>query len=582
MKFIHRIIKTILSLSAGFLRFPVSLLLAYVMTGVLLVLNSNYILDNLARDTLVRISLTCGMGIPLFLGIKLAFERKSVSIAVKGAVLIVSGLALVGYGIYMIPDFQMVPLTRYSLLAGALVLCFITVPFFFRRQGFALYATKLMIKLLITVLYSGILMLSLFAILFTLDKLLGVNITDKSYVYTSILVWAAFAPTFFIAAIPPVEEEPALSNSPLTLRFLLIYILVPLITVYALILYAYSARILINMAWPEGLVSTLVLSFVTVGILVMFLVIPVKSGNRIAEIFTDWYPRAALPLFIILFAALGVRLNEYGFTEPRYFAFILALWCFGVMVYYTFVKRKYLTVLPVSLALVAILSVFGPISAYSVSEYSQEKRFDAILARNGMLKEDHVVPAANVIPEADKSDLISVMQYFERYHKLSMLGSLPEDFTPDKAVTVLGFDYNSSASGPSEMNYAAYYIDDNALSLPISGYDYMLPLRNNSAGIVQPGNLAVNCNLENLALDIYVNQQKVYSKDYQEVLKSLYNKYPSGDRQALPADELTFDSASGSMDVRVILTSIEGNLPGNLSEQMQSGFVDGYVLLKMK
>lgn len=581
MKFINHIKKTVLSLSNGFLRFPIPLLLAYIMAGILLVLNSNRIQNDLTRDTLIRISMVCGMGIPLFLGIQLAAERKSSSVAVRVAVWIVSGLALVGYGICMIPDFKMVSITRYALLAGALVLGFTAVPFFFRRQGFALYATKLMIKLLITVLYSGILMLSLFAILFTLDKLLGVNITGKTYTYTAILIWSAFAPTVLIAAIPPVEEEPALSSSPLTLRFLLIYILVPLIAVYALILYVYSTRILINMAWPKGMVTSLVLGFATVGIFLVFLVTPVKSGNRIAEIFVDWYPRAALPLFVTLLAAIGVRLGEYGFTEPRYFAFVLAIWCFGAMLYYTFAKRKYFTVLPVSLALVAVLSVFGPISAFSVSENSQEKRFDAILARNGMLKEGHIVPAAKNIPEADKMDIISIMQYFERYHELSMLSALPPSFTPDKAMSVLGFDFYGSLQRP-ETKYVSFYIDYNSVSFPISGYDYMLPLRNDSKGVVEPGNQMLSCKTENMVLEVYVNRQKVYSKDFREVLKSLNDTYPSASRQALPVEELTFNGASDSLDIRVILTNIEGSLPGNLSDQIQPGSMDGYLLLKLK
>ncbi len=580
MKFIHHFKKVVMGLGAGFWRFPASLLFAYVMAGVLLVLDSDHVKNDLTRDTLVRIGMICGMGIPLFLGIKLAFERKSAAIAVKAAVLLLSGAALAAYGIYLIPDFRMVPLTRYSLVVTALVLCFITVPYFFSRQGFALYATKLMIKLLITALYSGILMLSLFAILFTLDKLLGVNITYKSYSYTAILVWSAFAPTFFIAAIPPVEEEPDLSNSPLTLRFLLIYILVPLIAVYALILYVYSAGILINMAWPKGLVSTLVLSFATVGILVIFLLMPVKSGNRIAEIFTDWYPRAALPLFIVLFAALGVRLNEYGFTESRYFAFILAVWCFGIMIYYTFAKRKYLTVLPVSLALVAILAVFGPASAYSVSENSQDKRFDAILTRNGMLKEGHVVPAANAIPEADQAQLTSIMQYFKRYHKLARLSSLPPDFTPDKAPTVLGFDYDAS-SRPSETKYISYYIDYNVASFPIAGYDDMFLLRNDSNGVEKPGNPEVSYKLENMTLSIYVDRKKAYSKDLGEVFRGLHSRYPDG-RQILPVEELTFNSSTESMDIRVILTKIEGILPDPVSGSAQSGFAEGYILLKYK
>ncbi len=580
MKFLQRIKTTFRGFGTGFLRFPIPLLLAYVTAGILLVLNSERNLDQPVEDTLVRIMMACCMGIPLFLGIGLAFERTSLSFAARIAIMLFSGIAIAGYGVFLLPEFKMVTMTRYFLLTGALVLLFLTVPFFLRRQGFALYATRLIIRLLITALYSLILMLSLFAILFTLDKLLGVHITENTYVYTAIIVWAAFAPTLFVSYIPPEGEEPDLSNSPLTLRILMIYIQIPLISVYALILYAYSARILINMAWPKGLVTNLVLGFATVGILLMFLVLPVKSGNRIAEIFTGWYPRVSLPLFITLFAALGIRLAEYGFTEPRYFAFVLALWCFGAMLYYTFSKRKFLTVLPVSLSIVAVLSAFGPASAFSVSEYSQERRFEAILASNGMLREGHAVPASKPISKRDRSDLASIIQYFERYHKLAMLDSLPAGFTPDRTKSVLGFDYNES-SQYSQTEYASYYIDPYEKSYPISGYDYMLPMQDGAIGVINPGNHKVGCKMENLFLEIDLDGKKAFSKDLSETLKALHERYPTDGGKIVPMEELTIDGASAELDIRLILTNLNGSLDrGDLPDPKRDGFAEGFILLK--
>jgi hypothetical protein len=85
-----------------------------------------------------------------------------------------------------------------------------------------------------------------------------------------------------------------------------------------------------------------------------------------------------------------------------------------------------------------------------------------------------------------------------------------------------------------------------------------------------------------MVLDIYAKQEKVYSKNLGEVLKALYNRYPSGERQAVPIEELTFDSHLDSLDVRLILTNIEGNLADNLPDTTPSGYFDGYILLKMR
>ena len=72
-----------------------------------------------------------------------------------------------------------------------------------------------------------------------------------------------------------------------------------------------------------------------------------------------------------------------GITENRYYVMV-GLWVLSGMIHTSLPTQKeyYLPVL----ALVAVLSISGPWSSYSVSKFSQNKRFEAILTRNGMLR----------------------------------------------------------------------------------------------------------------------------------------------------------------------------------------------------
>ena len=56
------------------------------------------------------------------------------------------------------------------------------------------------------------------------------------------------------------------------------------------------------------------------------------------------------------------------------------------MIYYSLAKQFRNIILPISLALVALLTVVGPWSAYSLSKYSQNARLEAIAANTIWLR----------------------------------------------------------------------------------------------------------------------------------------------------------------------------------------------------
>src|SRR5690606_5682983 len=114
---------------------------------------------------------------------------------------------------------------------------------------------------------------------------------------------------------------------PKQLRMAAAFLLMPLVAVYLLILYAYAARVLMEWRWPMGWASYLVLGFSALGLLVLFVIHPLEDNAGAAaadggwqarweakwvKLFTRHFHHALIPLLLLLFAAIGRRVHEYG------------------------------------------------------------------------------------------------------------------------------------------------------------------------------------------------------------------------------------------------------------------------------
>jgi len=53
-----------------------------------------------------------------------------------------------------------------------------------------------------------------------------------------------------------------------------------------------------------------------------------------------WLPKAIIPLLLVMFVCVGIRVNAYGVTENRYFAIALGVWVLVVMVYLALTGQK--------------------------------------------------------------------------------------------------------------------------------------------------------------------------------------------------------------------------------------------------
>ena len=336
----------------------------------------------------------------------------------------------------------MVSMSRYIAFSLILYLIFLSISYLPNRKDFEIFVVRVFTRFFTTVLYSLVLYLGLAAILFTIDQLLGVNIKSELYYYTFLIVAGIFAPSFFLAGLPTKDEILSLKDYSRLLNVLVLYIIMPLISIYTIILYIYFGKIIITRQWPEGLVSHLVLWYSVISAAVLFFISPLLHEKTWPRRYMKYFPKVILPLIVMMFISIGIRINAYGVTENRYFVVALGIWVFLVMIYFATTKKLRNIILPLSLAVITFISVFGPFSSYSISKYSQNKRLTKIFIANNMIKDSKVIKASAVVSDEDARQITSILNYFDRNHSLKDVKRLPQDFKTSDMEKVLGVKYS--------------------------------------------------------------------------------------------------------------------------------------------
>lgn len=258
-----------------------------------------------------------------------------------------------------------------------------------RELRFWQYNKNLFINIFLTAIFTGVLTGGVELAILAVDKLFDFNFHDRIY-----------RDTFFVLAILGSSfifllfNDKGLNNLekdgtyPVVLKFFTQFILIPLLLIYVTILYFYSVKILINWQLPRGWVSYLVLAYSIVGILALLLVHPLKEENAKSwvRIFSKAFYYTIVPLIVLLFTAIFTRILEYGYTEPRYFVLLLALWLLSIVVYFIFNKKATIKFIPVSLFLFgAFALVFPYLNAFSVAKRSQKTELMNILNQHQLM-----------------------------------------------------------------------------------------------------------------------------------------------------------------------------------------------------
>ena len=350
------------------------------------------------------------------------------------------------------------------------------------ERGFWQFNRTLLQRFLITTFYTGVLFLALALALAALDKLLGVDVEGDDYVRLLTLLGFIFHPWFFLGGIPvDLDALEASDDYPGAMKVFAQFILIPVVTLYLLILTVYLGRVLVTRTWPSGWIGWLVTSVAVAGTFALLLVHPIRerADSRWVNVYGRWFYVALLPSIGMLLVAIYQRVHQYGMTESRYFLAVVAFWLAGIALFYSLTRSRRIRPIPVTLCLVALATLLGPWSAAAVSRRSQTERLRALLARNRLLVEGRVERAAQPLPSEDRREIQAAVRYLIETHRRDALAALSSDLHAAAAAEHVHEATRSvlAALGLEELDTLeniAYNVQEITAARAVTGYDYLV------------------------------------------------------------------------------------------------------------
>lgn len=247
------------------------------------------------------------------------------------------------------------------------------------RQDNEQYASTILhclVKGVAAVLVAGVLSLVLLAIIASVDFLfLSRSLAEKWYVYPQLLVWLVIAPMLCCAF---VSEAAMPWKDRRLLTVVVEYVLTPALLIYAVILYAYMLRILVQWRLPDGGVAYLVGGFVGVALACRLLQALVAKPHF--EWFYRGFPYVAIGPLVLLWIGIARRIGEYGLTEMRVYlvAVSLLLTLFTLLLLWPRTRSFFRMSLALG-GLAAILTFIPGIRAYDLGLRDQRARLEKVL-----------------------------------------------------------------------------------------------------------------------------------------------------------------------------------------------------------
>ena len=584
---------------SAFKRFPMTLICAINGTIFAVALFNSYNIEQ--EFVLQKLLLIFGLSLPIFIALTIIGEKQKWN-AFKNIIIQFTGAALLVLYYFSFPKDPFsadIHIMRYFLLSIAFHSLVAFGPFLSKDQmnGFWQFNKSLFLRLLMTVLYSGVMYIGLTIALAAADYLFGVDVKPERYMQLWIIMAGLFHTWLFLAGIPKnLDELNSAEDYPKGLKVFTQYILLPLVILYFVILIAYEAKILATWNWPKGWVSELILWYAIVGILSLLLLYPLrdKSGNLWIQVFIKWFFRALIPLVVMLFLAIGQRISEYGLTVNRYFILMLAIALSVTTLYFIFSKAKDIRIIPILLFVIALFSSYGPQSAFSISKNNQIGRLNNLLIKSGLLDDNQLIEPTKLIDLDDQKNMSSIVDYLNDWHGASVFSIWLDENTINEIDSTARYNHNKSICRSLGFEFVNrwqegvasffYLASDKEFNFDITNYSEMIgfnfnPQMDSDYLDIATHNkflISYSSNTHDFRIVEKSDPIKVIKIPVTDFINQL-RKLPEYSK--LGASQMILKSSNDYYDIVFYFENINGNY---LPEELSVSHLEGFILINTK
>jgi hypothetical protein len=318
-----------------------------------------------------------------------------------------------------------------------------------------------------------------------------------------------------------------------------------------------------------------------------------------------------IPLILLLLWAVLARVIDYGITEERYFLIILAAWLTFINAYFLLSKSQNIMIIPFSLCLLTIVSVYGPQGAFSTSRRSQINELKELFGNHGSLDGDKIISLKLKPRKEDMSRMINIVDYLVNMHGIESFSPILKrdlGIVQDSLLAVNTEKEYDSRTSNSEIKsrqklwlytYLNFKPDDASGSklnlgtnraeafnmdlIPLNEADYMLPLS------IPSDTLSNIINSRKLLISRVANQNKLIviygAEEKYMILDTLINQLEMEFKRQKLADkqdlQVSRELLSKNLEFNGLSLQIVFNRI-NFNDNKDLLSADAYVLIKLK
>ena len=403
--------KLLLHFKSGFERFPVTIILAFMhfITGI-------YIAEvrNFQSDEFIEINFLLFGSIFITAMFEMLYEKyfyKKNRWLVRGVYSVITFVVSIIFFVEYLRTNDYYNVYFFTLIPISMVL-FLLIPILRKKDNREKYLQSVFSNFVTTGIFAAVLWIGIEIILATVDYLFfysGDSLFFRLTTYSFWFITEVFGALLFLSLLKKPDDNLENYEFPFIFNLLIKFAIIPLIIIYTGVLYIYMARVIISMHLPKGLISHLVLWYTAFSVFIMILITPFTQKDKFFENFKKYFPYFSIPLIFASLFAVFQRTYQYGITENRYYVLISIFWLLFCMILY--IRNMNVTGVFISLIICFIISVYTPLSAKNVSNFSQSQRLKRILVKYGALKDGKISKIAQKLTNRQGSQIHTTIQY---------------------------------------------------------------------------------------------------------------------------------------------------------------------------
>ena len=485
--------KFLLYFKSGFERFPITIILAFLhfITGI-------YIAEvrSFQSDEFVEVNLLLFGSIFITAMCEMLYEKyfyKQNRWLVRGIYSAITFVISIIFFVEYLRTNDYYNIYYFTLIPISIVL-FLLIPILKKKENKEKYLQSVFSNFVITGIFAGVLWIGVEIILTTVNYLFfysGDSLFFRLTTYSFWFIIEVFGVSLFLSLLKKPDDNLENYEFPFIFNVLIKFVIIPLIIIYTGVLYIYMAKVLISMHLPKGLISHLVLWYTAFSVAIMILITPFTQKDKFFENFKKYFPYFSIPLIFASLFAVFQRTYQYGITENRYYVLISIFWLLFCMILY--IGKMNITGIFISLITCLVISVYTPLSAKNVSNFSQSQRLKRMLVKYGALKDGKISKITQKLTNNEGSQIHTTIQYIsdnstiaklnfknEKGEVYSTLGDLEKGL--DVKESWKDYYYRSDDEGNYEerkvVTYKVKNIENSEIISDIAGYDNFISYKN--------------------------------------------------------------------------------------------------------